>query len=238
MSRAIIDALVERSAEALLQAACDHDEHGYADLGRYLLRAATTADKRSLVDFSVRLDRPVIGLGAPALAYYPEVATRLGTRAVVPEHAGSRTRWEPWWVGSGFRRPGRSPCPATDCIACSRGPVRETSRSGGGHGPRETPSGSLGPAGRDRRRRRRGESVVRTPRQRGRRGGSRDAGGEHGRRGRVGPPALRRRLTVRRTGIRLSDRVDVVSGLPPCRATTRQSDRPSHALCERTMNRS
>ena len=88
MSRAIVDALVDRSAEALLDAACNHDGHGHADLGRYLLRAASTSGEGSLVDFSVRLDRPVIGLGAPAPAYYPAVAARLGTRAVVPEHAG------------------------------------------------------------------------------------------------------------------------------------------------------
>ena len=88
MSCAIVDALVDRSAEALLGAACDHDGHAFADLGRYLLRAASTPGEDALVDFSVRLDRPVIGLGAPAPAYYPAVAARLGTRAVVPEHAG------------------------------------------------------------------------------------------------------------------------------------------------------
>ena len=88
MSRAIVDALVDRSAEALLHAACDHDGHSFADLGRYLLRAASNPGEDALVDFSVRLDRPVIGLGAPAPAYYPAVSARLGTRAVVPEHAG------------------------------------------------------------------------------------------------------------------------------------------------------
>ena len=88
MSRAIVDALVDRSAEALLDAACDHDGHSFAGLGRYLLRAASRSGERSLVDFSVRLDRPIIGLGAPAPAYYPAVAARLGTGAVVPEHAG------------------------------------------------------------------------------------------------------------------------------------------------------
>ena len=88
MSRAIVDALIERSAEALLDAACDHDEHGHADLGRYLLRASSNSGAGTLVDFSVRLNRPVIGLGAPAPAYYPAVAARLGTRAVVPGHAG------------------------------------------------------------------------------------------------------------------------------------------------------
>ena len=88
MSRAIVDALVERSAEALLAAACGHDGHAFTDLGRYLLRASSTSGQRTLVDFSVRLDRPIVGLGAPAPAYYPAVAARLGTRAVVPEHAG------------------------------------------------------------------------------------------------------------------------------------------------------
>ena len=88
MSRAIVDTLVERSAETLLDAACDHDGHAFADLGRYLLRAASTSGEHPLVDFSVRLERPVIGLGAPARAYYPAVAARLGTRAVVPAHAG------------------------------------------------------------------------------------------------------------------------------------------------------
>ena len=88
MSRRIVDALVDRSAEALLGAACDHDGHSFADLGRYLLRAASTSGERSLVDFSIRIDRPVIGLGAPAPTYYPAVAARLGTRAEVPEHAG------------------------------------------------------------------------------------------------------------------------------------------------------
>ena len=88
MSRAIVDALVDRSAEALLDAACDHDGHAFADLGRYLLRAAAASGEHSLVDFSVRLDRPVIGLGAPAPVCYPAVAARLGAPVVVPEHAG------------------------------------------------------------------------------------------------------------------------------------------------------
>ena len=88
MSRTIVDALVGCSAEALLDAACDHDGHSFAHLGRYLLRAASNPGEDALVDFSVRLERPVIGLGAPAPAWYPAVAARLGTRVVVPEHAG------------------------------------------------------------------------------------------------------------------------------------------------------
>ena len=87
VSRAIIDALADRSAEALLDGACEDDGYGFADLGRYLLRAVPHPDQ-GLVTFSVRLGRPVIGLGAPAPVYYPAVAARLGTRAVIPAHAG------------------------------------------------------------------------------------------------------------------------------------------------------
>ena len=35
----------------------------------------------------VRLDRPVIGVGAPVKAFLPEAAARLGTRLIIPEHA-------------------------------------------------------------------------------------------------------------------------------------------------------
>ncbi len=40
------------------------------------------------VDLKVRLNQPVIGIGAPAQSYYPGVATLLGTSAIVPELAG------------------------------------------------------------------------------------------------------------------------------------------------------
>ena len=40
-----------------------------------------------LVDAQLRLATPLIAIGAPAAAYYPEVARRLGADLVVPEHA-------------------------------------------------------------------------------------------------------------------------------------------------------
>jgi N-methylhydantoinase A/oxoprolinase/acetone carboxylase beta subunit len=39
------------------------------------------------VGLGVRLDRPVIGVGAPVKAFLPEAAARLGTRLIIPEHA-------------------------------------------------------------------------------------------------------------------------------------------------------
>lgn len=40
-----------------------------------------------LVEVALRLRRPLIGIGAPAATYGPELARRLGTRLVVPPHA-------------------------------------------------------------------------------------------------------------------------------------------------------
>jgi hypothetical protein len=41
-----------------------------------------------LLDLSVRLNRPLVAIGAPVGSYYPEVARRLGTRLAIPTHAG------------------------------------------------------------------------------------------------------------------------------------------------------
>ena len=41
----------------------------------------------TLLDARLRLAVPLIGIGAPAAAYYPEVARRLDARLLVPEHA-------------------------------------------------------------------------------------------------------------------------------------------------------
>ncbi|NKC16250.1 MAG: hydantoinase/oxoprolinase family protein [Gammaproteobacteria bacterium] len=87
MSAAIIEALVRASAHALLDAACAADGHGYAELARYLFDAGARSDGESLVRIATEVSRPVIGLGAPAAVYYPQVVQQLGTRAVVPKHA-------------------------------------------------------------------------------------------------------------------------------------------------------
>jgi N-methylhydantoinase A/oxoprolinase/acetone carboxylase beta subunit len=44
-------------------------------------------DFSRLVTGSLQLASPLIAIGAPAEAYYPEVARRLGARLLVPEHA-------------------------------------------------------------------------------------------------------------------------------------------------------
>ncbi|MBP5858854.1 hydantoinase/oxoprolinase family protein [Marivibrio halodurans] len=44
-------------------------------------------DAAPLVSFSVTLNRPLIGIGAPATTYYPAIAERLNSRLAVPTHS-------------------------------------------------------------------------------------------------------------------------------------------------------
>ncbi|NAZ37694.1 hydantoinase/oxoprolinase N-terminal domain-containing protein [Rubellimicrobium sp. CFH 75288] len=89
MARRILDALAGRSAEALLEAALA-EEGGWeepAALARHPLAQAGLRGHEGLVRARLALGVPVIALGASAGTHYPAVGARLGTRAVVPEHA-------------------------------------------------------------------------------------------------------------------------------------------------------
>ena len=59
-------------------------------LGTALIDAASAGNTQSdaLYRVSISLGRPLVAIGAPVGTYYPEVARRLGTRLVVPEHHG------------------------------------------------------------------------------------------------------------------------------------------------------
>jgi N-methylhydantoinase A/oxoprolinase/acetone carboxylase beta subunit len=63
-------------------------QHGRWGPLETLVDSVTTGRSFSrLVDTRVRLATPLIAIGAPAGAYYPEVAQRLGAQLLVPEHA-------------------------------------------------------------------------------------------------------------------------------------------------------
>lgn len=86
ISRAVIDTLTRRTAEALLAAALVRD--GLSPdavvseiVGAALDRTAITAR----VDIGLAV--PVVALGAPAGTYYPAVGALLGTPVLVPDHA-------------------------------------------------------------------------------------------------------------------------------------------------------
>jgi N-methylhydantoinase A/oxoprolinase/acetone carboxylase beta subunit len=50
-------------------------------------RSATALSAISSAGASLSLSRPLVAIGAPVGAYYPEVARRLGTPLAIPEHA-------------------------------------------------------------------------------------------------------------------------------------------------------
>lgn len=87
--------VVSEAARVVLQCALAHDpgiepSHGrWGPLGALLEDTITGRPFSKLVDASIRLALPLIAVGAPASAYYPEVARRLGAQLIVPAHAAA-----------------------------------------------------------------------------------------------------------------------------------------------------
>ena len=88
------DDVVKASCRVLLATALAHDPGLEAPGGRWGLLGErlveeTVAGRRfsALVDGTLKLARPIVAIGAPVGAYYPEVARRLGAALEIPEHA-------------------------------------------------------------------------------------------------------------------------------------------------------
>lgn len=88
VSDMIFNTLVTTSSETLLAAALGTDSLLSPSEAVTVLHAAHRKDPHPLVNVEIGLRLPVIGLGASAHIYYPEVAARLRTRAVIPAFAG------------------------------------------------------------------------------------------------------------------------------------------------------
>ena len=88
VARRTIDTLIRTSAETLLECALAEDGFTGEGLSRHQLTVATIEGSSGLVHFDMKINVPVIGLGASAPAYYPDVAAVLKTSALVPGHAG------------------------------------------------------------------------------------------------------------------------------------------------------
>lgn len=86
--------VVQESGRAVLAAVLSSDPgieaqaRGWGALGDRLI-AEVIAGRRfsQLLNARLELTRPLIAIGAPAGAYYPEVARRLGARLFIPTHA-------------------------------------------------------------------------------------------------------------------------------------------------------
>lgn len=94
LARRVVEAVMLQAGRAVVDASLaaedGSDLAAGGPLGRRLMDRAVgpTPQGRRLLDISVKLERPLVAIGAPVGSYYPEVARRLGTRLAIPAHAG------------------------------------------------------------------------------------------------------------------------------------------------------
>ena len=91
-AQAVVDQLTQQTVDCLLEAAFGEDV-GFSGeipqaLAQHRLAKAGLAQHRGVVEVSVKLGVPVIGLGASAPSYYGAVGERLHCPMILPEHAG------------------------------------------------------------------------------------------------------------------------------------------------------
>ena len=91
-AQAVVDQLTQQTVDCLLEAAFGEDI-GFSGeipqaLAQHRLAKAGLAQHRGVVEISVKLGVPVIGLGASAPSYYGAVGERLHCPMILPEHAG------------------------------------------------------------------------------------------------------------------------------------------------------
>jgi N-methylhydantoinase A/oxoprolinase/acetone carboxylase beta subunit len=85
--------VVREATRAVLECALAQDpgieaQHGrWGPLGRLIEDVVAGRAFSRVLDAAIRLATPLVAIGAPAGAYYLEVAQRLGARLLVPEHA-------------------------------------------------------------------------------------------------------------------------------------------------------
>jgi N-methylhydantoinase A/oxoprolinase/acetone carboxylase beta subunit len=85
--------VVREATRVVLECALAHDpgieaSHGrWGPLGRLIEDVVAGGAFSELIEARLRLATPLVAIGAPAAAYYPEIARRLGARLTVPEHA-------------------------------------------------------------------------------------------------------------------------------------------------------
>lgn len=93
LSERVYELVVRQAARVVLESALAQDpgvepHNGrWGPLGILIERTVEGRPVSRLIDAQPRLLSPLVAIGAPAAAFYPEVARRLGAPLVVPEHA-------------------------------------------------------------------------------------------------------------------------------------------------------
>ncbi|MCB1383947.1 MAG: hydantoinase/oxoprolinase family protein [Notoacmeibacter sp.] len=88
MAQAVLDAVQRRAAETVLETALFSDGLDGAALMASPMGQMVLDGAAGFASPSIRLDRPVIGLGASAGLHFARMETRTGQPLIVPEHAG------------------------------------------------------------------------------------------------------------------------------------------------------
>ena len=87
LARWVIETLTRRSADAILSTCLADDGVSGFDPSKSMAVDKALSPKSGIVSFSISLDRPVIGLGASAPAYYPDITTALSSESMIPSDA-------------------------------------------------------------------------------------------------------------------------------------------------------
>jgi N-methylhydantoinase A/oxoprolinase/acetone carboxylase beta subunit len=93
VSERVYERVIRQAARVVLESALAQDpgiepHHGrWGPLGILIERVVEGRPFSKLIDAQLRLPNPLVAIGAPAAAFYPQVARRLGARLLVPEHA-------------------------------------------------------------------------------------------------------------------------------------------------------
>jgi N-methylhydantoinase A/oxoprolinase/acetone carboxylase beta subunit len=93
LAERVHELVIQQASRVVLESALAQDpgvepHNGrWGPLGVLIDRAVEGRPVSRLLDAQPRLVNPLVAIGAPAAAFYPEVARRLGAQLVVPEHA-------------------------------------------------------------------------------------------------------------------------------------------------------
>ena len=92
LARLILDQMTEQTSLAMLETVfaeeSDIFEGEPARLARHELLRAALRGHSGLIALTANVNVPVVGLGASASTYYPDVGGKLGCEMILPEHAG------------------------------------------------------------------------------------------------------------------------------------------------------
>ena len=109
LAQQIIARVQRRSAEVVLETAFQCDRRNGAEtlalpLVQNILNQRSSNDQpRDHVALDLKLDRPIVGLGASAHAYHPQAAELLGVEAIILNMPMSLMLLGPWWDKSRLR---------------------------------------------------------------------------------------------------------------------------------------